>query len=174
MDKRAEKGFKGMNVKGLRRFGLGIPGLGIAGVMALGLGLSGCGWFGGDDRDDVIKERTLAAENLNTIGVNAYLWQASLNTLSFMPMADVDSQGGVIISDWFTNPTDQTERSKVTVYVLDKMLRADAIKVNVFKQRLRDGHWVDDADTATAAKDVADAILIEARRIRLSQVPHKK
>lgn len=142
---------------------------GAAATVVLALTLGGCSWFG-SDRGEAIKERTLAAENITRIGVNAYLWQASLQTLDFMPMADVDAQGGVIITDWYVNPGDQSERGKVTVYILDKGLRADALKVNVFKQRLKGGQWVDDADTAQAAKDVADAILLQARRIRLSQV----
>lgn len=148
--------------------------------LTLGLGLlmatalAGCGWFGGKDREDRIKERSLAAETIYSIGVNAFLWQASLNTLSFMPMADVDSQGGVIITDWFANPADPTERSKVTVYIVDKQLRADALKVSVFKQRMASGQWIDDADTSAAARDITDAILIEARRLRLAQLPSKK
>lgn len=148
-------------------------GAGAAAGVLVALSLAGCSWFG-SDRGDVIKERTLAAEKVSSIGVNAYLWQATLQTLDFMPMADVDAQGGVIITDWYVNPGDQSERGKVTVYILDKSLRADALKVNVFKQRLRGGQWVDDADTAQAAKDMADAILLQARRIRLSQVPGEK
>ncbi|MDA5192449.1 DUF3576 domain-containing protein [Govanella unica] len=140
----------------------------VTGLVVLSLG--GCSWFGGG-RSDVIKERTLAAETISKIGVNAYLWQASLQTLDFMPMASADAQGGVIITDWYVNPSDQSERGKVTVYILDKGLRADALKVNVFKQHLRGGQWVDDTDMVQASKDVADAILLQARRIRLSQVP---
>lgn len=144
-------------------------GAGAVATVVLALSLGGCGWFG-SDRGDKIKERTLANETITKIGVNAYLWQASLQTLDFMPMADVDAQGGVIITDWYVNPGDQAERGKVTVYILDKSLRADALKVNVFKQRLQGGQWVDDANTAQASKDVADAILLQARRIRMSQV----
>ncbi len=140
----------------------------------LALGLVGCGWFGGDDDEDVRRKRTLASETITSIGVNAYLWQATLETLDFMPMADVDSQGGVIITDWYVNPKDPNERSKVTVYILDKSLRADALKVNVFRQHLSGGQWRDDPNTEEAARDVAEAILVQARRIRLGQVPQKR
>lgn len=140
----------------------------------LALGLSGCGWFGGSDDEDVRRKRTLASEKVSAIGVNAYLWQATLETLDFMPMADVDSQGGVIITDWFVNPQNPNERSKVTVYILDKSLRADALKVNVFRQYMSGGQWRDDPKTEEAASNVAEAILVQARRIRLGQVPQKR
>ena len=130
------------------------------------LALTGCG----KDREKVLRERTLASETISTIGVNAYLWRATLNTLDFMPMTQVDSAGGVIISDWYVNPSDPQERAKVTVYIVDKSLRADAVKVNVFKQVLRNGEWADSAAGVESEKTIADAILIEARRLRLAQV----
>ncbi|HEV2079828.1 MAG TPA: DUF3576 domain-containing protein, partial [Allosphingosinicella sp.] len=71
----------------------------------------------------------LAASRVTTIGVNAYLWRAALETLSFAPMAQVDSAGGVIVTDWYANPASPNERVKVTATILDKDLRADAIRV---------------------------------------------
>ncbi len=132
----------------------------------LALTLAGCG----KDREKVLRERTLASETISSIGVNAYLWRAALNTLDFLPMAQVDSAGGVIISDWYVNPADPQERAKVTVYIVDKSLRADAVKVNVFKQVLKNGEWADSAGGLDSEKTIADAILIEARRLRLAQV----
>lgn len=156
-------------VNGLSRI---ITRVGFVAVMALAI--AGCGLFGGKERKDIIRERTLAAEEISSIGINAYLWQGALETLDFMPMADVDSKGGVVLTDWYTNPVDGAERVKVAVYILDKSLRADALKVNVFKQHLQNGQWVDEGNTAQAAKDIADAILVQARRIRLSQLPKEK
>ena len=63
-----------------------------------------------------------------TIGVNAYLWRATLDALSFMPMAQTDSNGGVVVTDWYTDPNTPTERMKVTVSILDQDLRADALR----------------------------------------------
>lgn len=145
----------------------------IALAAALAMTISSCGWFGGDDKD-VRRKQTLASEQITSIGVNAYLWQATLETLDFMPMADVDSDGGVIITDWYINPSNPYERSKVSVYILDKSLRADALKVHVFRQQLTAGEWRDDPQTEESAANVAEAILVQARRIRLGQVPEKR
>lgn len=144
--------------------------LGLAVVIALG----GCGIFGGKDRDDVKRERMLASETVTSIGINAYLWQATLETLDFMPMLQADAQTGVVITDWHVNPSTPDERAKVTVYITDKTLRADALKVSVFKQRLRNGEWVDNPDTLSAEQQIEEAIMVQARTIRLNQVPIKE
>ena len=68
------------------------------------------------------------------IGVNSYLWRATLDTLSFMPLASADPYGGVVVTDWYINPERPTERFKVTVYILDARLRADGLAVNVYKE----------------------------------------
>ncbi|RMF08781.1 MAG: DUF3576 domain-containing protein [Alphaproteobacteria bacterium] len=135
------------------------------------LGLGGCGIFGGKDRSEVKREQLLASENISAIGINAYLWRASLETLDFMPMLQADPESGVIITDWYVDPAARTERAKVTVYILDKSLRADALKVSVFKQSLRDGQWVDNPGTLEAERQIEQAIMVQARRIRLSQLP---
>ncbi len=55
----------------------------------------------------------VAAAKITTIGVNAYLWKVSLETLSFMPLLQTDSAGGVIVTDWYANPRNPAERMKV-------------------------------------------------------------
>lgn len=101
-------------------------------------------------------------------GANAYLWQASLESLDFMPLAQADSQGGVIISDWYAPPETPDERFKVTVYILDRALRADALKVAVFRQMNGGKGWVDaEVDQATAA-GLENNILKRARELRLA------
>src|SRR3954451_3652318 len=84
----------------------------------------------------------LAASQVTTIGVNAYLWRAALDTLSFAPMAQVDSNGGVIVTDWYANPNSPNDRVKVTVTILDRDLRADALRVAAARQVMREGAWV--------------------------------
>lgn len=107
-------------------------------------------------------------ENMTTaIGVNGFLWRATLDTLSFLPMAQVDSSGGVIISDWYINPDIPTERLKLTVFMLDKGLRADALKVAVFRQALVDGVWSMAEVRAGTALQIEDAILTRARELRI-------
>lgn len=101
------------------------------------------------------------------LGVNSFLWRASLDTLSFMPMSSADPFGGVIITDWHSTPEVPSERFKLNVYILGKSLRADGIRVAVFSQR-RDatGGWIDSAVPGDTSTQIEDAILTRARQIR--------
>jgi len=112
-----------------------------------------------------------AASNAAGIGVNGYLWRATLDTLAFMPLASADPYGGTVITDWYSNPEKPDERFKCTVYILDSRLRADGLKVSVFKQtRDASGSWVDSTSTAQTETDIENAILTRARQLRLSNV----
>ncbi|HEY3812133.1 MAG TPA: DUF3576 domain-containing protein [Caulobacteraceae bacterium] len=105
------------------------------------------------------------------IGVNSYLWRATLDTLSFMPLGSADPWGGVIATEWYTNPEKPDERFKTTVYILDTRLRADALNVTVFKQvRDASGNWVDSAVSAQTETDLENSILTKARQLRLANV----
>jgi hypothetical protein len=105
------------------------------------------------------------------IGVNGYLWRATLDTLAFMPLASADPYGGTVITDWYVNPEKPDERFKCTVYILDTRLRADGLKVTIFKQtRDPTGNWVDSPTAAQTETDIENAILTRARQLRLSNV----
>jgi hypothetical protein len=105
------------------------------------------------------------------IGVNSYLWQASLETIAFMPLASADPYGGVINTEWYTNPEKPDERFKVTVYILDTRLRADGLTVTVFKQiKGADGNWVDSTTSDQTQVDFENAILVKARQLRLANI----
>ena len=105
------------------------------------------------------------------IGVNSYLWRASLDTLAFMPLQSADPFGGVIISDWYQDPAAPGERFKVTVYILDHRLRADGIKVAVFKQMAAaNGRWNDAALGADTASELENTILTRARQLRIDLI----
>ena len=123
----------------------------------------GGGLFGGHHHPAPTSEAAL--------GVNAYLWRASLDTLAFMPLASADPYGGVIITDWYANPEKPDERFKCTVYILDTRLRADGLNVTVSKQ-VRDaaGGWIDAVAADQTATDIENAILTRARQLRLSNV----
>ena len=109
-----------------------------------------------------------------TLGVNGYLWRATLDTLSFMPLATADPWGGTVITEWYSNPEKADERFKVTVYILDTRLRADGLKVTVFKQ-VRDagGQWADAATSDQTETDIENAILTRARQLRMSNISGK-
>ena len=106
-----------------------------------------------------------------SIGVNGYLWRATLDTLSFMPLASADPYGGVVITDWYINPEKPDERFKCTVYILDARLRADGLNVAVFKQNKNaGGDWIDAPSTTQTETDIENSILTRARQLRLSNI----
>jgi hypothetical protein len=123
------------------------------------------GFGGGDSEPKTSKNAPQAG-----IGVNAYLWRASLDTLSFMPMASADPWGGVIITEWYANPEKPDERFKATIYILDTRLRADGLNVNLNKQVMLNGQWTDAQVAAQTSIDVENAILSRARSLRFSDV----
>ena len=103
------------------------------------------------------------------IGVNAFLWRATLDTLSFMPLANADPWGGVVNYDWYTDPQTPTERFKATVFILDTRLRADALNVAVTKEvRDASGQWVGAPVAAQTETDLENAILTKARQLNLA------
>ena len=112
----------------------------------------------------------IAPSTLTTIGVNAYLWRASLDTVSFAPLVQADAATGVIITDWYVNPRAPGERVKLTVAVLDQDLRADAIRVSAARQQNQGGAWVDVPVTAATVQKLEDIILTRARDIRRTTV----
>ena len=101
------------------------------------------------------------------IGVNAYLWRGALDTLSFMPLASADPFGGVIITDWYQPPGDNSERYKATAYILGQDLRADGVRVSVFKQVSQNGQWVDTEVAPGTNEDIEDKVLARARQLRV-------
>lgn len=132
----------------------------ILGPLAIALTLTACGSRSGDMKGD------LAASQVTTIGVNSYLWRASLDTLSFMPLLQTDSNGGVIVTDWYVNPATPTERMKVTVAILDQDLRADALRVAALRQVQQNGQWVEAPVQAATVQKLEDIILTRARDLR--------
>ena len=103
------------------------------------------------------------------IGVNAYLWRATLDTLSFMPLLTADPWGGVVNYDWYVNPQTPNERFKATVFILDTRLRADALNVTVTKEvRSAAGEWTASPVAAQTEADLENAILTKARQLNLS------
>ncbi len=112
----------------------------------------------------------LAARTVTTIGVNAYLWRASLDALSFAPLLQADANSGVIITDWYSNPNNPGERIKLTVAILDRDLRADALRVSGARQTGQGGNWTDVPLQAATVQRVEEIILTRARDLRRSAI----
>jgi hypothetical protein len=135
------------------------------GLLAVALGaLAACGGGrGGHDTD--------RSSAVGGIGVNSYLWRATLDTLAFMPLASADPYGGVVITDWYVNPEKPDERFKCTVYILDSRLRADGLNVTVFKEVSNGaGGWVSSPTAGQTSTDIENSILTRARQLRLSNL----
>jgi hypothetical protein len=100
------------------------------------------------------------------IGVNAFLWRGALDTIAFMPLSSADPFGGVIITDWYTPPGTSGERFKATIYVLSRDLRSDGVRVNIFRQVLQNGQWMDATVAESTVADIENKVLARARRMR--------
>ncbi len=106
------------------------------------------------------------------MGVNAYLWRGALDTLGFMPLASADPFGGTIITDWYSPPTTSGERFKATAYVLGRQLRADGVRVALFRQVQDGGRWVDAPVSPTTTGEIENRVLARARELRADATGH--
>ena len=122
--------------------------------------------FGPGGMDNLFGSRRGGADS-SGIGVNSFLWRASLDTVSFMPINSADAFGGVIITDWYIFPDSPGERFKLNVYILGRALRADGVRVSAFRQaREADGSWRDAAVEKQVNAKIEDSILTRARQLR--------
>jgi alpha-beta hydrolase superfamily lysophospholipase len=112
----------------------------------------------------------LAPSRTTSIGVNSYLWRAAIDTVSFAPLLQADSSGGVIVTDWYANPRSPNERVKLTVSILDQDLRADALRVAASRQVLQNGVWIAAPVAAATVQKLEDIILTRARDLRRTAV----
>ena len=120
-------------------------------------------WFG-------INEMPGDSANSNATGirVNGYLWRAALDTISFMPLAQADPFGGTLLTEWYRPPETIGERFKVNVYILDSELRADGLRISVFRQRLDpSGIWLEARVSKDTGTNLENAILKRARQMRI-------
>ena len=125
-------------------------------------GKDGLGIFGGKKGD--------AEDGSSGIGVNSFLWRASLDTVSFMPLASADPFGGVIITDWYSSEEKPNERFKVNIFILDKQLVSNGVKAKVFKQTATRSGWKDVSVAKETETQMEDAILTRARQLRVAKL----
>ena len=132
--------------------------------------LTGCSSLGIGKGKSKSNARAAAQAPAPNMGVNSFLWRASLETLNFMPLAQVDPFGGVIVTDWYASAEAPNERFKANVYILDTNLRADALKTSIFKQTRSAGGWQDAAVDADTARQIENSILTRARKLYIATV----
>jgi hypothetical protein len=102
------------------------------------------------------------------IAVNSFLWRAALDTVSFMPLSSADPFGGVILTDWYSPPEAPSERFKLNIFILDRQLRADGLRVAIFKETEKDGVWRTATTETNTTINIENRILERARELRLS------
>jgi len=121
------------------------------------------GKFAGEDTLTFGGPKKREEEN-TVLGINTHLWRASLDTISFMPLVSADPFGGVIITDWYSPPQTPQERLKINIFILDRQLRSDGLKISIFRQeRESTGEWVDRSVDPQTVRDLENAILSRAR-----------
>ena len=105
------------------------------------------------------------------IGVNAYLWRATLETLSFMPLSSADPFGGVIVTDWYSKNEAPNEKYKIVAYIIGTQLRVDALKINVFKKiKNENGDWIDQESHSEMGLNIENSILTKAKQYRMANI----
>ena len=108
----------------------------------------------------------------DSMPVNAILWRASLDIISLIPIADVDTFGGTIVSDWYSLPDKPNERIKITIFISGRELRSDAVRITVHVQS-RDGSagtWGASVRDDEFARRLEDLVLNRAREIRAQTI----
>jgi len=98
--------------------------------------------------------------------INALLWRASLDIMSTIPLDDVDTFGGTIVTEWYQLNETSDERIKMTAFVLDRELRADGIRVIVYVQKRVGNSWQDNGTDSKMGEKMEQLILTRAREIR--------
>ena len=102
-----------------------------------------------------------------SMAVNAFLWRASLDTVSFIPLDIVDPIGGVITTEWYKDASNSNERIKLTIYIKDRRLRADGLSVRVFREAMLSGEWTKAEINPDTANLIEASILTKARELRI-------
>ncbi len=110
----------------------------------------------------------------SAIGVNSFLWRATLDTISFMPLASADPFGGVILTDWYTDPQKPNERVKINAFVMGRELKADGIRVRTFRQVRKGGEWRDVNVSEDTSSKLEDAVLTRARELRIANLAEEQ
>ena len=106
----------------------------------------------------------------NSMPVNALLWRAALDIASIVPLDDVDTFGGSIVTEWYQPGSEPNQRLKLAIFVTDLELRADAVKVHAYTQQKANNVWIDSGRDEALARKLEDLILTRAREIRAASV----
>ena len=129
------------------------------------LGNNGRGLFA-PDKDKSGRDSTNLFSGAGIVQVNRYLWTASLDVISFMPLSQADAVGGVIVTEWHALPEQPNQRYKANITMSGTVLRADALNVALFKQVRNGGAWQSAPVSDDTLQQFKDSILTRARELR--------
>ena len=121
-----------------------------------------------DTRKDVLLSKIINPQNLDNVKVNGYLWRATLNILSFVPLISTDALSGTIITDWYANKNIQNQRLKITAYINTNELKSESINIKVEIQSFKNNIWSQPLTSNSLATQIEDSILNEARNLKLN------
>jgi hypothetical protein len=99
--------------------------------------------------------------------INPYLWRASTDSLSFMPLMSSDALGGTIITDWYDDPKSPGERFKFNVIITGQELTPLSLKVSGFRQVNKNGTWTNAPINPNLVDQLEDTILTRARKLKI-------
>ena len=128
----------------------------------------------GDDGLKIFGGKKKSGAGESGIGVNSFLWRATLDTVSFMPLASADPFGGVILTDWYTDPATPNERVKINAFVMGRELKADGIRIRTFRQEMKRGSWRDATVSEETSRKLEDTILTRARQLRVAHLANEE
>ena len=121
-----------------------------------------------DTSKDVLLSKTINPQNLDIVNVNGYLWRATLNILSFVPLISTDALSGTIITDWYANKNIQNQRLKITAYINTNELKSESINIKVEIQSFKNNIWSQPLTNNSLATQIENSILNEARNLKLN------
>ena len=129
---------------------------------------SGGGLFGKKGGLDLLNQDKKTASIGVGMPINPYLWKASLETISFMPLSSADPFAGLIITDWYSQ-NNANERCKINIFIRGVELKTSNLKVNSFCQTLSDtNNWIGDESDIEINAQIENAILNKAKKLKLS------
>ena len=94
--------------------------------------------------------------------INPYLWRATLETINFMPIASADPFGGIIITDWYNDTSNNDDAIKLTIRFLSNEVQSNSLRIIVHRKRCT-------TDTNCLVKKIESKIEEELRRSILTK-----
>ena len=126
------------------------------------LGEDGLDFFGDDDK------KNSGSGSFAGMPINPYLWSASLETLSFMPLSSADPFGGTIFTDWYTSEINENERCKINVFINGAELKTQNLRVSSFCETFKNNKWVGIKTNNENNISLENAILNKAKKLKLN------